>query len=90
MMLSHQFFSSQSLNARLFSLAAPFPALMILLDKCQMKSFENINILIEVNLFCLKTFFLEKAFIQKISLKKKLKKLKKKKLLFEPKNFFFF
>ena len=40
--------------ARLFSIAAPFPALFILtifLDKCQMKSFEDIHILLKVKLF---------------------------------------
>ena len=42
------------ITAQLFPIAAPFPALSILtipLDKCQMKSFENINILIKVELF---------------------------------------
>ena len=37
---------------------------MILFDKCYMKSFENINILIE-NLFFLKNFFREKSFYLK-------------------------
>ena len=44
----------QPVTAWLFPTAAPFPVLSILtipLDKCQMKSFENINILIEVQLF---------------------------------------
>ena len=37
---------------------------MIPLDKCQMKSFENINILIKVKLFCLKNvLFLEKKLL---------------------------
>ena len=42
------------ITARLFSIAAPFPALYILtifLDNYQMKSFEDINILIKVKLF---------------------------------------
>ena len=45
---------------------------MILLDKCQIKSFEDINILIQVELFCLKTFFWKKLLEKKV-----------KKLLFE-------
>ena len=57
-------------TARLFSVAAPFLAfsiLTILLDKCQMKSFENINTLIEIKLFCLKNVFLffGKSFMKK-------------------------
>ena len=50
--------------------------LTILLDKCQMKSFENINILIKVKLFCLKNVFFWKAFIwKKYILKNKIKKI---------------
>ena len=44
----------QPITAQLFSIYIPFPALSILtilLDKQQMKSFENINILIEVKFF---------------------------------------
>ena len=50
----------QPITARLFSIVAPFPVLsilMILLDKCKVKSFQNINILIKVKLLCLKNFF---------------------------------
>ena len=77
-------------TTQLFRIAAPFPMfsiLTILLDKCQMKSFKNINILIEVILFCLKNFFFwKKAFIWKTFVfeKKKLKKL----FFFEKKNCF--
>ena len=45
------------ITAWVFSIPAPLPALSILtifLDKCQMKSFEHINILNKVKLFCLK------------------------------------
>ena len=55
----------QPITARLFPIAAPFPALFILmipLDKCQMKSFENINISIKVKFFVWKTFFFDKKF----------------------------
>ena len=57
-----------------------------------MKSFEDINILIRVKLFCLKNLFLEKAFtwkkvFEKMFLKKKICFLKKK-LLFERKKLF--
>ena len=59
----------QPITARHFLIAAPFPAcpmLTIPLDKRQMKSFENINILIEVKLFCLKNFcFSKKIFLGK-------------------------
>ena len=51
--------------------SAPFPALSILtifLDKCQMKSLEDINILIRVKLFCLKNSFFEKKKILKIKM----------------------
>ena len=51
----------QPITARLFPIAALVFALSILaipLDMCQMKSFENINILIKVKLFCLKNLFL--------------------------------
>ena len=64
MTLSHRFFSSQLLLV-FFPITAPFPALSILtipLDKCQMKSTENINILDEIILFCLKNFFFLKSF----------------------------
>ena len=58
-------FASHSLPTA--AIATLFPALSnvtIFYDKCQMKSFQNINILIKVKLFCLKKrFFLEKAFI---------------------------
>ena len=53
----------------LFSIAAPFPATSIqtiLLDKCHLKSFEDIIVLIKMKLFCLKMLknvFLEKAVI---------------------------
>ena len=58
----------------------PFPALSILmlfLDKCQMKTFENNNILIKVKLFCLKNvFFFEKSFyLKNVFEKKKIKKI---------------
>ena len=74
------------ITVRLFPIATAFPALSILtipLDKCQIKSFENISILIEVILFCLKNFFLKKAFIRKKNT------FLKKKLLFETKKFLF-
>ena len=65
MTLSHQSFH-QPITARFFPITAAFPALFILtisLDKRQVKSFENINILIEVKLFCLKKlFFWRKVF----------------------------
>ena len=83
------------ITARLFSIAAPLPALSILTifqDKCQMKRFEDINILIKVKLFCLKTlFFLEKSFcLKKKFLKRKLKKLLfRKKSYLKQKNFLF-
>ena len=45
--------------------------LTILLDKCQMKSFKNINILIKVKLFGLKKFFMwKRLLLKKIVLKK--------------------
>ena len=56
-------------HCSLFLIAAPFLALsilMIFLDKCQMKSFENINLLIKLyTTFCLKNFFFEKSFYLK-------------------------
>ena len=59
----------QPITAQLFPIAASFPTLSILtipLDTCQMKSFENINILIKVTLFRLKNFFFsEKRFYLK-------------------------
>ena len=48
-------------------LTAPFFALsilMIFLDKCQMKSLENISILIKVKLFFGKRFYLKKKFLK--------------------------
>ena len=48
---------SLAITAWLFPIAATFLALsirIIALDKCQMKSFENINIFIKVLVFCLK------------------------------------
>ena len=65
--------------------AIPFPALSILtilLDKDLMKSFENINILIEVKLFCWKKFFFKKVFIWKKTV------IWKKKIFLERKTFF--
>ena len=56
----------QPTTARLFPTASPFPALSvmtILFDKRQMKSIENINILIELKLLLKKNTFWEKAFI---------------------------
>ena len=50
----------QSITARLFSIATLFSALSILtilLHKCQMKSFENINILMKEKLFFQKRLF---------------------------------
>ena len=52
----------ENLGALLFILTIP-------LDKYQIKSFENINILIKVKLFCLKNFFLLKK--KNCSLKQK-------------------
>ena len=55
-----------SITAWLVSIAAPFPAisiLMIVLDKCQMKSLENINILIKMKeLLFEKNMFLKKKY----------------------------
>ena len=62
----------QPITSRLFPIAAPFPALFIQtipFDKCQVKSFKNINILSEVKLFCLKNFFCGK----KLSFKRKIR-----------------
>ena len=50
----------QLITAHFFSIAAPFFAfsiLTILLDKYQMKSVENVNILVKIKLCCLKNFF---------------------------------
>ena len=50
-------------TARFFSTVASFPALSILtilLDKCQMKSFQNIDV--KVNFFVWNTFFFGKNF----------------------------
>ena len=71
----------QPITAWLVSIAAPFLALsilMILHDKCQMKSFENINILIKI---------IEKNMLSKKNLKTCFSKKNKKKLLFWKKNF---
>ena len=65
MTLSQQSFNFQPLTARLFLIATSFPALSILtilLDKQLMKSFENINILIKVKLFCWEKNFFQKSF----------------------------
>ena len=54
----------QPITAWLFPIGAPLHALSILtipVDKSQMKSFKNTNILIKVKLCCLKNFFLEKS-----------------------------
>ena len=68
---------------------------MILLDKCQKKSFEDINILIKIKFVWLKktcffgkSFYLKKCIEKKMLLKKFLK-LFKKKLLFETKKIVF-
>ena len=53
---------------RLCPTDTPFPSLStltILLDKHQMKSFESINILIKVKLFCWKKFFSKKFLFEK-------------------------
>ena len=58
----------QPITARLFPIAVHFSALSILTilrDKQLMKSFENINILIKVKLFCWKKFFFQKSFYLK-------------------------
>ena len=85
MTLSQQSFSSQSLLG-FFLIATPFPALSILtilLDKHQVKSFENINILIKVQLFVGKSFFFSKKdFIWKKTV------IWKKEIIFLEKNFF--
>ena len=75
------------ITTRLFSISAPFPAISILtifLDKCQMKSFEDIKILIKVKLFCLKNLVFGKSFY----LKKKV--FENKNNVFETKNCLFF
>ena len=75
-----------SITDRLFSTYTRFSALSILtifLDKCQMKSFEDINILIKVKVFCLKTFFWKKLLFEKMFWKIRIKKL-----LFETKKLF--
>ena len=49
-----------------FPIGTPFYALFILtifLDKCHMKSVENINILMNVKLFCWKKIFLGESLI---------------------------
>ena len=85
------------ITARLFSRAAPFSAFSIptiLLDKCQMKSFESISILIKVKTFLVekpyfwKSFYLKKNMFLEIKKGFEKKKIKttvflKKKLLFE-------
>ena len=76
----------QPITSRLFPIAIPFPALSILtilLDKQLMKSFENINILIKVKVFCWKKFF----FFQKSFYLKKDCHLQKK-IFFGKKNVF--
>ena len=58
MTLSHRSFSSQSRLGFLLQIAAHFPALSILtilLDKCQTKSFEDMNILIKAMFLKYKT-----------------------------------
>ena len=65
MTLFQQFFNFQPITARLFPIATPFPVrsiLTILLDKQLLKSFENINILIKVKLFCWEKNFFQKSF----------------------------
>ena len=55
MMLSYWLFYSQSLLGFFLCIAAPFPALSILtifFDKCQTKSFEDMNISIQAILKC--------------------------------------
>ena len=51
-----------------FPICAPFSVLSILtilLDKCHMKSFENIKILIKVKVFCLKKNLKKLLFLKK-------------------------
>ena len=45
------------------SFSCSLSLLTILLDKCQMKSFENINISIKVKLFCVKNVFFWKKLL---------------------------
>ena len=76
----------QSITARPFPIVTPFPALSILtilLDKQLMKSFENINILIKVKLFCWKKLMFQKSFYLKkdCHLKEKKRFLKEKRFL---------
>ena len=55
-------------HCSVFPIATPFPALSILtilLDKHQIKTFENINILIKVKLFVGKSFFSKKLLFEK-------------------------
>ena len=85
----------QPITSRLFPIATPFPALSILtilLDKHQMKSFENINILIKVKLFCWKKFFFQKSFYLKKDCHLQDKKIfwKEKRFFVEKKNLMFF
>ena len=63
--------------------------LTILLDKCQMKSFKNIKIVIKVKLVCLKkSLFWKKLLLKKnYAFKKKFKNFFLKKLSFETKIF---
>ena len=71
--------------------SAPFPALSILtifLDKCQMKSLEDINILIRVKLFCLKNSFFEKKKILNIKMNPERFFFLERKLLYGQKLFF--
>ena len=76
------FFYSHSFSCALYS--------EILLDKCHMKSFEDINILIKNESFLFEKCLLWKKllFEKRLFLKKKLKKsFFEKKLLFETKKF---
>ena len=64
--------------------------LMILLDKCQMKSFKNIKIVIRVKLVCLKKslFWKKLLFEKKLCFQKKIWKLFFEKTVIWNKNFF--
>ena len=77
-------------SPRLFSIAAPLRALSILtnfFDKCQMKSIEDINVLIKVKLFCWKNLLFWKKFLFERKFKKSCF-FEKKTVLFESKEFF--
>ena len=76
----------QPISAWLFPIATSFPALSILtilLDKHQIKSFENINILIKVKLFCWKKLVFQNSFYLKKDCH-----LEEKKFFWEEKVFF--